>query len=212
MGVPKTNRLHLVGWLFDFRPESPGRKKTQLKFKFSNVNDKTFSTINNRQSVRATAPAPAPAPAPPPSWPIPGPTLCCAWKVRDRKFCLYACRTIYLTLWQPPSRRRQKHALKLIAKTVWSVWMEREWLAGGRWGGKGADTEGAALPITMSASCHLNNIKLIAENLPSSSIEWPRHGRSLAHFPMGARWGGGGAVIAIATVVCFSTICQLFIT
>lgn len=31
----------------------------------------------------------------------------------------------------------------------------------------------AVMPITMSVTCHLNNIKVIAENLPLSSIEWP---------------------------------------
>lgn len=57
--------------------------------------------------------------------------------------------------------------------------MEREWPEQGcRGGGKGGwlGCCAAAMPITMSATCHLNNIKLIAENLPpSSSIEWLRN-------------------------------------
>lgn len=62
----------------------------------------------------------------------------------------------------------------------------------------------AAMPITMSATCHLNNIKLIAENLPpSSSIEWLRN--------MGVVWPifqGGQLQEAIGFRCMFSTICH----
>lgn len=97
-------------------------------------------------------------------------------------------------------------AQKLIAKLYGLC----EWSVSGQSrvgeGGEGAGCA-AAMPITMSATCHLNNIKLIAENLPpSSSIEWLRS--------MGVVWPifqGGWQQLqeAIGLYVCmFSTICH----
>lgn len=64
----------------------------------------------------------------------------------------------------------QKLIAKLYGLCQWSV-------SGQSRVGEGGEGAGcaAAMPITMSTTCHLNNIKLIAENLPpSSSIEWLR--------------------------------------